>query len=503
MQRSRPFRLVALLAICASVWVSAACEKVALTAPTGSTITIALSSTSVPINGSVDVIATVLESSGTAAHNGTKVSFIGSFGRFEPADATTQGGVATVKFIGTSSGTTKITAISGSAKAESGDLKVGGAAAGSVAMRSEPASLPQGGGTVQILATVRDSSGNLLPGAPVNFTTTQGNLGSTAGLTDANGEARVSLTTTRDADVTATVISGVAATTTVRIISAPSVTIALASTTATPGVGVGTNFTITPGAAGTTGTSIQNVTVNFGDGSAVRTLGPISGATNITHTYQTAGNFNVTATVTDATGQHSSSNLSVNVQRITPVVTLTPATATTTAGGTLAFSVSAAPGTGGPPIQNITVVANPGGATVYSGSSGGAFTRTFASAGTHTLLATATDTVGTSGSASAVVTVSNFDVTLTAAGTGISCTGTPAVCTGLTANTNVTFTASVTTAGVAASSYEWTWGDNSPTETTTARINSHRYTSAGTFIVQVTVRTTSGATATQTLTLRP
>jgi large repetitive protein len=400
-QRSRPLRLVALLAICAAVWVSAACEKVALTAPTGSTITIALSSTSVPINGSVDVIATVLESSGTAAHNGTKVSFIGSFGRFEPADATTQGGVATVKFIGTSSGTTKITAISGSAKAESGDLKVGGAAAGSVAMRSEPASLPQGGGTAQIVAVVRDSSGNLLPGAPVNFTTDQGNLGSTAGLTDANGESRVSLTTNRDAIVTATVISGVTATTNVRIITAPNVAIAVSGT---PALGVPTTFTVTPTVAAG-GTSIQRVTVRFGDGSPERNLGPISGATSVTHTYQSAGTFTATATATDATGQQSNSNVSVIVARIVPTVSISPTNQSVTAGGAVAFTVTATAGSGGPPIQNVTVTQNPGGSVVYSASSGGAFVRTFPTVGTHTLTASATDAAGTIGTGVAVVTV--------------------------------------------------------------------------------------------------
>lgn len=495
MQRFRPFRL---LALCALVFTSAACEKVALTAPTGSTITIALSSTSVPINGSIDVIATVLESSGTAAHNGTKVSFIGSFGRFEPAEATTQGGVATVKFVGTSSGTTKITAISGAAKAESGDLKVGGAAAGSVAMRSEPASLPQGGGTVQILATVRDSSGNLLPGAPVNFTTDQGNLGSTAGLTDANGEARVALTTTRDAVVTATVISGVTATTNVRIISAPSVTVALASGS-TPAVGVGTNFTVTPAAA-TTGTSIQNVAINFGDGSSERQLGAISGATNVTHTYQSPGSYNVVATATDATGQRSTSNLSVNVQRIQPTVSFATGTPTTsTVGGTVAMSVTASPGTGGPPIQSVRVTVN--GNQVFSGSTGGSFTYTFPSAGSYTFLATATDAAGTSGTAATVVTVGAIQVTLTASGAGLTCTGTPVTCTPLNSTKSVTFVAEVTTAGVSVTRYEWSWGDGQPNEVTDSRVNTHTY-NAGNFTAQVVITTSTGATASQVLFLR-
>src|SRR5687767_7660761 len=174
-QSIRSFHLLVLLAICA---VTAACEKVALTAPTGSTITIVLSSTTVPINGSVEVIANVLESSGTPAHNGTMVSFVGSFGRFEPAQAATSGGRATVRFIGTSSGTTKITAISGSATAESGDVRVGGAATERVTVRTEPTSIPASGGRVTVIASTHDAAGNVLPNAPVSFTVDHGSLSS-------------------------------------------------------------------------------------------------------------------------------------------------------------------------------------------------------------------------------------------------------------------------------------------------------------------------------------
>jgi len=430
------------------------------------------------------------------------VTFVGGFGTFNPPEAVTLGGIARTVFTGTGSGTAKLGAFSGAAKATEVEVKVGGAAAGSVAMRSEPATLPQGGGSTQIIAIVRDGSGNPLPFAPVNFTSDQGNLGATAAVTDTNGEARVTLSTNRDTVVTANIAGTVTATTTVRIISAPSVTIALAAGS-TPAVGVSTNFTVTP-ATSTSGTSIQNVTVNWGDGTAEQNLGAISGATNVTHSFASQGNYSVVATATDATGQRSSSTLSVNVQRIAPTVTITPATATTTAGSTLAFTVSATPGTGGPPVQNIRVVVSPGGQQIYSGPSGGGFTHTFNSAGTHTLTATATDTANSTGSASAVVTVGTVEATLVASGTGLTCnTSSPMTCTTLAAGTNVTFTATVTTAGQNGVSYAWNWGDGSPQETTNVRVNSHRYAAVGSYVAQVTITTASGATTTQVVFLRP
>ena len=479
------------------------CDKVPLTSPTGSTVTITVSNTSIPIQGTTQVLAAVIELGGTAVHDGTMVTFSGSFGNFSPNEAPTVAGVARTVFTGTGSGTAKIGAFSGLAKATEVEVKVGGAAAGSIAMRSEPATLPQGGGSTQIVAIVRDGSGNPLPIAPVNFTSDQGNLSATAAVTDANGEARVTLSTNRDTIVTANVIGTVTAITTVRIINAPSVTIALASSATPAAIGVTTNFIVTPVAVAG-GTSIQNVTVNWGDGSAEQSLGPISGATNVTHAFTNTGNFNVVATATDAIGQRSTSTLSVSVQRIAPTVTITPATATTTAGSTLTFTVSATPGTGGPPVQNIRVIASPGGQQVYSGPSGGGFTHTFTTAGTHTLTATATDAANSTGVGTAVVTVGTVEATLVASGAGLTCgAGTPMTCSTLAARTNVTFTATVTTAGQNGVSYVWNWGDGSPQESTSARVNSHVYAAVGSYVAQVTITMSSGATTSQILFLRP
>src|SRR5262245_14200095 len=62
----------------------AACDKVPLTSPTGSTITLSVNQTTVPINGTIDVIAAVIEAGGTAVHDGTSVTFTGGSGTFNP-----------------------------------------------------------------------------------------------------------------------------------------------------------------------------------------------------------------------------------------------------------------------------------------------------------------------------------------------------------------------------------------------------------------------------------
>ena len=483
-----------------------ACDKVALLAPTDSTIALSISTTVVPINGSADIIATVIEKAGTPVQNGTVVTFTSTFGRVEPSEARTEGGKAIAKFIGTQSGKATINAYSGAAKAEVKDILVGGAAAATAAMRSEPSSLPQGGGTVQVFAVVRDASGNLLPGAPVAFTSDQGSLASNSAITDANGQAQSALTTNRDTVVTVTVIAGITATTTVRIINAPTVTIS--ATTTTPAVGVGANFTITPGTSSSNNTPIQSASVNFGDGTSVVNLGAISGATNLTHAFSQAGSYTVTASVVDATGQGSSSTISVTVQRIAPTVTLTPAASTITVGGALAFAVTATSGTGGPPVQNVQVTMNPGGVLLYSGTGSGGFTRQFNSAGTYALTATASDSVGSIGSAAAVVTVSgratiamtlDANATTGAAATCVPVATYPKTCTapGFVAGTRINFSAG---AIANATGYSWSFGDGQNTTTSSPNVD-HPFSGAGTYTVTVSVTTTDGSTGSQVVTV--
>lgn len=520
MSRFRLLHVLVLLVVCAS-W---ACEKVPLTSPTGSTISLSTNSNIVPINGSVDITATVTESAGTAVQNGTTVIFTSDFGRLDPAEAKTQNGRATVKFVASGqSGTVKVNAFSGAASTSSGTtsgaltLLVGGAAAGRMTVRAEPPNIPQAGGTVQVFANVTDTNGNALAGAPVTFTiggtTGTGILGAASVVTDANGQAQTSLTTNQTTTVTAAVATAtttaVTANVVVNALAAPTVAISCTNGT-TAAVGVGVNCTITPTAA-SGGSAIQNVTINWGDGTGEQPVGNVTGATAVSHSYSSPGTYTATASATDLNGQRGTGVATIVVQRLLPTVSLTMSASTTTAGSTVTGTVTATAATGGAPIQNVRVVQ--GGTEVFSGTGGGAFARQLTSAGTYTFQATATDTAGNQGVTTAVVVVTAraaIEMTLDAAsttGNAYSCqpSGTvyPKTCTGtdLKAGTAVNLNAGfVGTAPTNITSYTWTFGDGQ-SRTTTTRNTSHTYSGNGTFTVTVTVNTSDGGTGSQQITL--
>ena len=79
-----------LLAALLALTTASACDKVPLSAPTESTITLFATSTSISATGSTDIVATVIEQAGTPVQNGTVVSFTTTLGRIEPTEARTQ-----------------------------------------------------------------------------------------------------------------------------------------------------------------------------------------------------------------------------------------------------------------------------------------------------------------------------------------------------------------------------------------------------------------------------
>jgi PKD repeat protein len=311
---TRYLRAPARVALAGVVVLAVACQKVPLLAPTGSTITLTSLATSLPANGSATIIAQVIEPAGTPPHAGTLVTFSTNLGRVEPAEVETDiAGRATTTFVaGGASGTATITAISGGVSATAdGAIKiaVGSAAVAGIGLSASPPSLPAAGGSSTISAQANDSSGNALSGIPVTFSTNAGSLSIAVVSTDSTGVARTILTTGKTAEVTAS--AGVSSTSGTTTTTAPSnkitVTVNVAPTVVfsaftpspgTAGAPVSTTLTITPAS----GISIRNVVVNFGDGSS-RTLGAVSGAVPLTHTYDSPGTYSVTATVTDANGE--------------------------------------------------------------------------------------------------------------------------------------------------------------------------------------------------------
>jgi adhesin/invasin len=301
--------------------IGASCDRVPLTAPTESTIQLFSTAPSVPLNGSVDLIATITEQAGTPVPDGTLVSFTTTLGRVEPSETRTDNGKAMAKLMaGTQSGTARVTAFSGAATGGSGEdatagasveVLIGAAAAQTVAVRAEPASVPPSGGSVQIIAQVLDDSGNLLSGIPVTFSTTAGRLSSSSATTDANGDGRVTLTTSTAATVTARAGSAEAATVEVGVGAVPTIVIALPEQSP-PTVGVPVTFSITVTVAPEGGSPVENMRIDFGDGDSTD-LGPASGQTSAMHIYEEDGSYTVRVTVTDTANQTVSQAIIITV----------------------------------------------------------------------------------------------------------------------------------------------------------------------------------------------
>ena len=190
-----------LLAIAAVVVVAAACDQVPLTSPTGSTIYALATDTSiVPVNGHAEITAIVIESSGTAVHNGTMVTFRADFGRLDPTTAETAGGRALTRFypdgrFGYGQDQRAIRS-----RDHQRQLIVGRnhaarrrCAAARLSVACRPAHIfRRPAAPCSSLRTCCDTNGNSLPGAPCRFPSPQhgrntGPAPSSARLTDASG----------------------------------------------------------------------------------------------------------------------------------------------------------------------------------------------------------------------------------------------------------------------------------------------------------------------------
>jgi adhesin/invasin len=383
---------VTLLAVLA---VLAACDKVPLTAPTESTITLYANGTSVPLNGGVDVVATVIEQAGTPVQNGTVVTFTTTLGRFEPAEARTNNGKATVRLMADGrSGTATVFASSGGAKSEELTLAVGGAAAAGIILRATPSTVSGTGGTVQIVATVRDEGGDGVPGVLVTFSATAGRLSTGSATTDANGEARTSLTTARTTTVTANA-GAQSGEITIEYSAAPTVSVTVTPTTPVAGQPVVFDITVTPPSDGV---PIDSIRISFGDGSSIN-VG--SSSTSVAHVYSTPGTYTVTVRVRDVTGQETQQVTVIVVQGATAVPVTLSGPASVAVNGSASFTASASPS--GSTVETYTWDFGDGSAPVTT--SGNSTSHIFTTTGVKTVTVTVTTTDGGSGSAQTQINV--------------------------------------------------------------------------------------------------
>jgi hypothetical protein len=393
-----------------------ACEKVPLLAPSGSTITLTASTNVLPVNGTADIVAQVLEAAGTPPHSGTVISFTTTLGSIEPADARTDNsGRVVVKFrAGVSNGSATITATSGGATTGTNGairISIGTAAVASVSLSASPNPVSANNGVATITANVIDMNGNPLPGVPVRFSTSAGSLAASAANTDASGVAQTTLTTSAQATVTATVdaqapttgtppsgggttppASTGTASATVQVNVNPLPTISITPPTGTLIARTPLIFTITAQPGTNSTAQIRNVRVNFGDGEIID-LGAVSGTgITVAHQYDDDGTYQVRVTVTDTFGGENQAATVIVVQPQPPL----GVTINYTKSGTLPPGVTA----------TFTATVTPATATVSSylwnfGDGSPAQTTTsnqavhqYTAAGTFTVTVTVTTTTG-------------------------------------------------------------------------------------------------------------
>ena len=395
----------------------AGCDKAQLLAPTSSTISVSASTRVLPLGGSVEVTAFVLEQAGTPVQNGTTVRFTTSLGTVSPAEAQTRNGLAVTTFhAGNVSGVAQVRAVSGAATGSttSGtgtgattttanvvEITIGAAAATRVALSASPTTVSSSGGTSEVTATVLDGSGNVLSGVPVVFSTTAGSLSSSTANTDSSGRATVTLTTNRAATVTARAGGGTSAPSAeIAITAASPPSVSLTVSPASPAAGQPVTLTITPGGIGT-GTPAPRAVVNWGDGSQ-EDIGAVASARSVAHTYSSAGSYTITVRATTE-GESTTASAGVLVG-LPPSVTVS-ATPTSGPAASTTFAFTITPAASANP-QNVRIDFGDGSDAVDLGAvtSATTVTRRYNSAGQYTVRVTQTNINGSSTTAVVVVT---------------------------------------------------------------------------------------------------
>jgi Bacterial Ig-like domain (group 1)/PKD domain len=486
-----------------------ACQKVPLLAPSGSTITLLTSVSVLPVNGSTDLIAQVIEASGTPPQHGTRVSFTTTLGTIQPSEADTDiSGRVVVKFLaGGASGTATISAISGGASVASANalkIAIGAAAVGAVRIEANPTVISAVGGTSQITATAFDVNGNLMPSIPVSFTTDAGGVVPAVVNTDTNGKAQTTLTTTKVAKVTAT--AGLASTTpgtgtgttptatspqsatvTVTVNAAPTIAVG-APSPAAPSVGQSVTFPLTY-TADAAGSPVASVTVDFGDGSRPTTY-PGKPA-SVSHTYTSIGSYSIRATVLDALGDTSSASGSVNVGALASITVGAPAPATPSVGQAVTFPLTYSATSS--PIQRVVASFGDGTPDVTYAGTPSSVSHTYNVSGTFAMRVTAFDAFGNSSSGGASVQVAAKSQPAVSI---VLKTTTP------TAGTDTEFTASIApgaSSGTNITDANIDFGDGTPKQelgpiTGTAISIHHTYLVGGTYTAVLTAHDTNGGT---------
>jgi hypothetical protein len=175
-----------------------ACDSASPVAPAGTLLSISASPSEITANGTSTIRVTALRANGTPINPGTIVRLDSTLGTIEDQVEINDNGTALATLRGDGRiGTATVTARAGSAETATVEVQIGEVAS-NVSLQATPSSIPETGGSVTLLAVVRNEEGQPLPGVSVNFTTEVGRLASGGAFltTDSQGQATDRLTVT-------------------------------------------------------------------------------------------------------------------------------------------------------------------------------------------------------------------------------------------------------------------------------------------------------------------
>jgi hypothetical protein len=177
----------------------------AILAPSDSQLSLAPSGPLIA-DQAVDITVTAAKSDGSALKDGTEIQLSASAGVFEPSKVRTQGGQAAATYRAAGPGSVELLASSDTVQ---GRLVLVAASAQPtrITVSASADSVPDGGGEVDVMATVVGSSGQPVASAPVEFFATNGAFAPVGPLlTNADGNVTARLSTPDATEVRARVL---------------------------------------------------------------------------------------------------------------------------------------------------------------------------------------------------------------------------------------------------------------------------------------------------------
>jgi PKD domain/Bacterial Ig-like domain (group 1) len=316
------------------------CDKAAPEAPAGSILAISANPTRIALNGQSVITIIGRQPDGNPLNPGTEILLSATLGSITTLVTTDRSGMATATFRSDGEqGTATITASTGSGGTTTGggttsdssgsssgvlttsiSIPIGvpaGPSAASIILQPTPTSLTSSGGTVSLLAVVRDQNGQPLANQGVNFSADLGSLRSKGATvqTNASGVAKDTLT------LTAGDLSNNASTVTVNVqtVGSDGKVATATSMVHIQGSKPVASFSFSPGSTAqevqfidtSTSQGALSYSWNFGDGAS-------SSEQNPSHLYASPGSYTVVLTVTDTSSQSSTATARITVPVTTP-----------------------------------------------------------------------------------------------------------------------------------------------------------------------------------------